>query len=375
MVNNKSEPRVKRPYIKKTLITQDELWKLIVPVLWAPLIRFCLEDWVDKIDFSRQPMFLDKELKRLMPRGKAKNRAVDVLMRVYLKTGETKKFLLHLEIQAYFDKLFGHRVYQYHYRISDYFQEDIETLVIMIDEDPNYRPSFYHHIHGQTEIYFKYRLFKLLDNPPPYLGKEDNPFSIVLEVAWYALKQNKLKNDNDLLALKFRLIKRLKEQKVENKVIYALLDFINIYLPFYNSEKGSTFEQNIESLVFNDNNDMEATTIRELYIQRAKEQESKLTKEIKRIKAIREVERQEEARMRQEEARMRQEEARMRQEETRMRQEETRMRQEEARKRQEAENRLKTAILNFYNQGFSVDKIAEMFAQPLEFIQQIIINK
>jgi hypothetical protein len=375
MVNNKSEPRPKRQYIKKTLITQDELWKLIVPILWAPLIRFCLEDWVDKIDFSRNPVFLDKELKRLMPRGKAKNRAVDVLMRVYLKNGETKKFLLHLEIQAYFDILFGKRIFQYYYRISDYFQEDIETVVILIDEDPNYRPTAFHHVFGQTEVYFKYRLFKLLDNPPPYFGKEDNPFSIVLEVAWYALKQNKLKNDEDLMALKFRLIKRLKEQKIEEKVIYALLDFINIYLPFYNSEKGSTFEQNIESLVFNDNNDMEATTIRELYIQRVKEQELKLTKEIKRIKAIHEVERQEEARMRQEEARMRQEEARMRQEEARMRQEEARMRQEEAHKRQEAENKLKTAILSCFTQGFSAEKIAEMFAQPLVFVQQIIDNK
>jgi hypothetical protein len=95
---------------------------------------------------------------------------------------------------------------------------------------------------------------------------------------------------------------------------------------------------------------MEATTIRELYIQRAKEQEMKLAKELKIAKAGR----QEEARMRQEEARMRQEEARM---------------------RQEAENKLKTAILSCYNQGVSADKIAKMFAQPLEFILQIIHNK
>jgi hypothetical protein len=361
MVNNKSKTRPKRTYIKKTLVTQDELWKMIVPILWAPLIHFCMEDWVDKIDFSKKPVFLDKELKRLMPRGKAKNRAVDVLMRVYLKNGETKKFLLHLEIQAYFDIFFGRRIFQYYYRISDYFQEDIETVVILIDEDPNYRPTAFHHTFGQTEVYFKYRLFKLLDNPPPYFGKADNPFSIVLEVAWYALKQNKLRNDADLMALKFGLVKRLKEHKIEANVIYALLDFINIYLPFYNSEKASTFEQNIESLVFNDNNDMEATTIRELYIQRAKEQELKLTKEIKRIKAVRQEERQEEARMRQEEARMRQEEARMRQEEARM--------------RQEAEDKLKVAILSCYNQGFSADKIAIMFSQPLNFIQQIISNK
>jgi hypothetical protein len=347
MVNNTLGSFKKRSYIKKTLITQDELWKLIVPILWASLIRFYLEEWVDEIDFTKQPVFLDKELKRLMPRGRAKNRTVDVLMRVYLKNGTTKKFLLHIEIQGYFDPQFGQRIFQYFYRISDAFQEPIETLVIMIDEDPDYRPCEFRQVFGQTSVHFQFRMFKLLDNPPPYLGKEDNPFSIALEVAWYALKQNKLKNDDDLMALKYRLIKRLKEQKIEKEVIYALLDFINIYLPFYNSEKGSTFEQNIESLVFKDDI-MEATTIRELYIQRVREHDRKIAdKEIKIIRKARE----EEARMRQEEARMRQEEARM---------------------RQEAENSLKVAILSCYNQGFSVEKVAEVFSQPLEFVRQII---
>jgi hypothetical protein len=333
MVNNTLKPRTKRAYIKKTLVTQDELWKLIVPILWASLIRFYLPEWEDEIDFTKKPTFLDKELKRLMPRGKAKNRAVDVLMRVYLKNGETKKFLLHIEIQAYFDPQFGQRIFQYFYRISDAFQEPIETLVIMIDEDPNYRPCEFRQEFGQTSVHFRFRMFKLLDNPPPYLGKEDNPFSIALEVAWYALKQNKLKNDDDLMALKYRLIKRLKEQKVEKEVIYALLDFINIYLPFYNSEKGSTFEQNIESLVFKDDN-MEATTIRELYIQRVREHDRKIAD--KEMKIIRQKG------------------------------------EEEARMRQEAENRLKAAILSCYNQGFSAEKTAEILSQPLAFVLQIV---
>ena len=237
MKNTAKSPRQKRPYIKKRLLTQDELWKVIVPLLWQPFIRFCLEDWADRIDFTRQPDFLDKDLKRLMPRGKSKNRTVDFLIRLYLKDGTTKCFLFHIEIQGYFDPNFEKRVFQYFYRISDALQEPIETLVIMIDEDPNYRPSAYHQVFGQTEVHFKFRMFKLLDNPPPYIGKEGNPFAIAFEVAWYALKQNKLKNDDDLKALRFSLIKRLLEQKIESEQIYALLDFINLYLPFADTKK------------------------------------------------------------------------------------------------------------------------------------------
>ena len=86
---NKTQKATKRAYRRKTLVTQDELWKLIVPQLWNPLVHFFLEDWVDKIDFTKKPVFLDKELKRLQPRGKSKNRVVDILMRLYLKNGET----------------------------------------------------------------------------------------------------------------------------------------------------------------------------------------------------------------------------------------------------------------------------------------------
>ena len=62
MENTTKTKRVKRLYIKKGLLTQDELWKAIIPFLWAPFLRFCLEDWADKIDFSRKPDMLDKEM-------------------------------------------------------------------------------------------------------------------------------------------------------------------------------------------------------------------------------------------------------------------------------------------------------------------------
>jgi hypothetical protein len=349
--------RKKRAYRKKSLLTQDELWKVIIPNLWVPFIHFCLEDWVEKIDFTRKPDFLDKELKRLLPRGKSKNRAVDILMRVYLKDGTTQSFLLHIEVQGYFDPNFAQRVFQYYYRISDLFQEPIETLVIMIDEDPNYRPNAYQQVFGQTALNFAFRMFKLLDNPPPYFGKEDNPFSVVFEVAWYALKQNRLKNDDDLKALKFSLIKRLLENRIERTIIYDLLDFINIYLPFQNSEKGITFEQEID-LFIDKEEKMGTTTIRELYIQKVEERERKMD-----LKLQKSEKRGNEAEY------LRQEEAKLRQEEAKLRQEEAKLRQEEAEKHAE---KLRTIVLRMHNHGSSIETIADIVAEPIAKIQSII---
>ena len=341
----------KRPYVKKGLRTQDELWKAIVPALWDPFLRFCLEDWVDKIDFTRKPIFLDKELKRLALRSKTKNRTVDFLMRLFLKDGTTKCFLLHIEVQGYPDPEFEKRVFQYYYRISDLLQEDIETLVIMIDDDPAWRPREYTQGFGQTKVHFMFRMFKLLDNPPPYTDKKDNPFSVVFEVAWYGIKQNMLKNDDDLATLKFRLIRRLLENNTDIDMIYKLLEFINIYLPFKKLEKETTFDLEIESLIDKDKN-MEAMTIRQLYDRHIREVERKIAqKEVRKTQralAKTELRRQQEARLRQEEARLHQEEARLHQE------------------------TLAAVIFGLHNQGFSVENIAKTMSKPLDFVQVVL---
>lgn len=326
--------REKRIYLKKRLLSQDELWKLIIPLLWEDFIQFFLPEWIDEIDFSHKPDFLDKDLKRLMPKGKSKNRTVDILMRVYLKNGEHKTFLLHIEVQAYFDPFFSKRVFQYFYRISDFLQEPIETLAIMIDEDPNYRPDEYIQQFGRTKVHFIYPLFKLLDNPPPY--PEGNIFSIPLEVAWYALKQNKLKTDDDLEKLKFRLIKKLIEKKVEEEKIYALLDFINIYLPFENPEKAINFTQNIDELIFKDSN-MEAITIREYLIKKIEAQAEKKIK--KAENQIKKAENQ-----------------------TKQAENQTNL----LKKEQES------AVLNLHAKGFATEDIADILSKPLSFVIEVL---
>jgi hypothetical protein len=284
-------------------------------------------EWVEEIDFTHKPDFLDKDLKRLMPRGKSKNRSVDILMRVYLKNGELKTFLLHVEVQAYFDQIFPKRVFQYYYRISDLLQESIETLVIMIDEDPNYRPDEYNVQFGRTQIFFKYPLFKLLDNPPPY--QDNNIFSIVLEVAWYALKQNMLKNDDDLATLKFRLIKNLIEKNVEDRKIYALLEFINIYLPFENPENDLIFEQKLDKIIDKDII-MEAISIKD-YI-------------LKKVEA---------------------------QAERRIKKAETQAKKAES----DAKESIRRTILQLHAKGFDVDTIADILGKSVSFINDVLENK
>ncbi len=344
--------KAKRPYVKKQLRTQDELWKAIIPALWGPFLRFCLEDWADNIDYTRKPDFLDKELKRLRLRSKSKNRTVDFLMRVYMKDGTTKSFLLHIEVQGYDDPEFRQRIFQYYYRINDLLGEDIETLIIMIDDDPNWRPNEYVKEFGQTKVHFMCRMFKLLDNPPPYAGKEDNPFSIVFEVAWYGLKKNMLKNDDDLQTLRFRLIRRLLESGIDGDTIYSVLDFINIYLPFKNKEKEHTFEREIDSIIDKEK-DMGTLTINDVYNRAIRGDAKRMElrrqtlenrkKALERRKLVAEIHQQAESWTLGEVV-------------------QTRL-------------ALEVLVRNLYNQGTSVENIATTTGMPVAFIQNIIDKK
>ena len=204
------------------------------------------------------------------------------------------------------------------------FGEFKEFIILRVT---TYRPNEYIQQFGQTKVHFIYPLFKLLDNPPPY--PEGNIFSIPLEVAWHALKQNRLKTDDDLEKLKFRLIKRLVEKQVEEEKIYALLDFINIYLPFENPGKAINFTQNIDDLIFKDSN-MEAITIREYLIKKIEAQaERKVNKAENQAK---QAENQ----------------------------------ANELKKQQE------TAVLNLHAKGFATEDIADILSKPLPFVIEVL---
>jgi hypothetical protein len=114
----------------------------------------------------------------------------------------------------------------------------------------------------------------------------------------------------------------------------------SIYLPFANSKKELTFDREIESIIDNDN-DMEALTIRQLYDRKIREDGDKLyKKEVRRHKKT----------------------------ESRMYEIEH-LRQEEARKQQE---KLAISVVKLHKQGFSPESIADVLLESLTTVQEII---
>ncbi len=258
-------PKAKRPRTFQD--TRDQLWKLAIENHWDDFIRFFFSKWSNNVDFSRKPDFLDKELQRLRVRSRSRSRAVDVLMRVYMLDGTDQTVLVHIEVQAYVDDKFGQRMFQYYYRIYDKYGEVIEAIALLMDDDPDFRPSSFTQKFGDTEVTYTFPIFKLLDNPPPYA--EFNLFGYALETAWHGLKANKLKNEH-LGELKSNLIRRLVNQNVSRDKIFSLFDFISAYLPFEKPEENDNFDREI--LEFLNESKEEKMTITEFRMKLVREE-------------------------------------------------------------------------------------------------------
>lgn len=230
--------------------TQDVLWKAIIEDLFDDFLKFFYSKYVRYIDLKKGFEFLDKELQSIYPKSNTKNRRADKLVKVWLKNGEEKWILIHIEVQGYKDDSFDFRVYSSHYRIRDRYGKPVSVLAIYTDEHKEFHPSeFSEHCLGTT-ISLKFNTFKLLDFPPEKLRRRKNVFAIVMEVAWYAMKRNKLK-DEHLFDLSKKLIWKLARQGYQTGTIVKVLTFVKHYVRFEKSEFSSKFEEEIDIVLEN----------------------------------------------------------------------------------------------------------------------------
>ena len=65
------------------------------------------------IDWSRGYEMLDKELQKIVPQAEQGRRLVDKLVKVWLRTGEERWILIHIEVQTWKEGDFPKRMYVY----------------------------------------------------------------------------------------------------------------------------------------------------------------------------------------------------------------------------------------------------------------------
>jgi hypothetical protein len=88
---------------------------------------------------------------------------VDKLVKVWLKSGEEKWLLIHIEVQAEREGDFPKRMYVYNYRIFDRYDREVISLAILADDDPNWRPGQYGYGRWGFRTSIEFPVVKLLD--------------------------------------------------------------------------------------------------------------------------------------------------------------------------------------------------------------------
>jgi hypothetical protein len=132
---------MRRSALRRRRADPDGAWKEFLENYPEQIIERCFPETYPDIDFSRGVEFLDLELAQIIRRGRIGRKAVDKLLKVYLKNGGEEWLLLHVEIQGRREADFPERLFVYAYRLYEKYRRPITTLAILTDADPTWRPE------------------------------------------------------------------------------------------------------------------------------------------------------------------------------------------------------------------------------------------
>ena len=169
---------------------------------------------------------MDNALEKITRDAEIGIRYADKLTKVWLKTGELAWVLIHIEVQASRETNFAERIYVYRHRIWEKHKVDVASLVILCDDEQNYRPNKYKKGIWGCELNFTFPIVKLLDFAENWIKLENNsnPFAIVVMAQ---LKAKEIMDGQERKYWKSRLTRMLYERDYEKQDIIALYCFID----------------------------------------------------------------------------------------------------------------------------------------------------
>ncbi len=232
--------------MKKLQKDYDSPWKEIVEELFQDFMEFFFPNMAQEIDFSKGYEIKSKDLPKLLKNHEIGKRYADELIRVFLKNGKDTLLFVHIEIQGYEESDFSKRMFIYHYRIFDKYNEEVINLAILTDKNKNYRPNQYLTVRAGFELSMKYPVVKIIDYEDKIniLQQSKSPMALVVLAQLRTFELNKQTEDDRYLT-KRKLTRLLYNKNFKKKDITNLFKFIDwlISLP-------PEFEQKIIQEIF-----------------------------------------------------------------------------------------------------------------------------
>ena len=156
----------------------DSPWKQAIEKFFPDFMVFFFPEIFKDIDWNKNHDFMDKDLEKITKDAKLGRRYADKLVKVWLKSGDLIWVLIHIEVQSSRESKFSERIYVYRHRIWEQYHVDVASLVILCDDEQNYRPNQYSKSIWGCELNFTFPVIKLLDFEENWIRLEEsiNPF-------------------------------------------------------------------------------------------------------------------------------------------------------------------------------------------------------
>ncbi len=225
----------------------DSPWKEVSGRFFPQLVEFFTPDLYAIIDWSAGYELLEQELREMLRDADTGPRRVDKVVKVKTVTGKPLYLVLHVEIQVSRESGFPLRMFVYYYRLFDLYPEQVVSLAILADEEPDWEPESYQHtLHG-TQLDFGYRTVKIWEYSRKWteLEKDPNPFALVV-MAHLKTKATR-GNATERFAWKVKLVRQLYDRGYERGEVLELFRFID-WLLVLPEEMRKRFRQRVEEL-------------------------------------------------------------------------------------------------------------------------------
>ena len=205
----------------------DSPWKEAVEHYFPEFMTFYFPEAYAQIDWSKEPIFLDQELRAVVQDAELGKRFVDKLVRVTLLNGDEKWIYIHIEVQGTRQAEFAKRMFVYNYRIYDRYDKPVASLAVLADEHANWRPDYFSYGLLGSETSIRFPIAKLTDyhDKVNELLAADNSFAIV--TATHILTQRTRKNDEERYQAKRLLVRLLYQRKWDKQRVIDLFGVID----------------------------------------------------------------------------------------------------------------------------------------------------
>ncbi len=208
--------------------TYDSPWKDVLDRYLQDFFALLFPKIQAGIDWTRPPVSLEQELRKIVRDAEVGKRLADKLFKVWRKDGTEVEVLINVEVQGQGDPDFAKRMYVYNYRAFDRFDRQVVSVAVLCDTGKSFHPKSYTACDlwdCRVKIDFPTVKLRTYNERWDELEASANPFATV--VMAHLKAQTTRKKPEERYRWKLRLVRRLYEQGYSKDDVLQLFSFID----------------------------------------------------------------------------------------------------------------------------------------------------